>query len=30
MLPYALFENIRLTFIAALRARIARTVPRTE
>jgi hypothetical protein len=30
LLPYALFEDIRLKFIAALKARIARTVPRTE
>jgi len=29
-LPYALFETIRLKFIAALRARAAVTVPRTE
>lgn len=29
LLPYALFEDIRLKFIAALRARIAHTVPRT-
>jgi hypothetical protein len=29
-LPYALFEDVRRTFIAALRARAARTVPRTE
>ena len=29
-LPYALFEDIRLKFIAALKARVARTVPRTE
>lgn len=29
LLPYALFEDIRLKFVAALRARIARTVPRT-
>jgi hypothetical protein len=29
-LPFALFEQIRLAFIAALRARAARTVPRTE
>ncbi len=29
-LPYALFETIRLKFIAALRSRKARTVPRTE
>ena len=28
-LPYALFEEIRLKFIAALKARAARTVPRT-
>ena len=27
-LPYALFEEIRLKFIAALKARSARTVPR--
>ena len=30
MLPYALFEQIRLKFIALLKARIARRVPRTE
>jgi hypothetical protein len=30
LLPYALFENIRRGFIAALRARIARSVRRTE
>lgn len=30
LLPYALFENIRLAFIAALKARVTRTVPRTE
>ena len=29
-LPYRLFEDIRLKFIAALKARAARTVPRTE
>jgi hypothetical protein len=29
LLPYALFEEIRLTFIAALKARAARTVSRT-
>jgi hypothetical protein len=29
LLPYALFENIRLKFIAALKLRTARTVPRT-
>jgi len=29
-LPYALYEEIRLKFIAALKARSARTVPRTE
>ena len=29
LLPYALFEDIRLKFIAALKARAARTVPRT-
>lgn len=29
-LPYALFEQIRLKFIAALKARTARAVPRTE
>jgi hypothetical protein len=29
-LPYGLFEDIRLKFIAALRTRVARTVPRTE
>jgi len=29
-LPYALFEQIRLTFIAALRTRAARTVRRME
>ncbi len=28
-LPYALFEEIRLKFIAAVKARAARTVPRT-
>jgi len=30
LLPYALFEEIRLKFIAALKARNAHTVPRTE
>jgi hypothetical protein len=30
LLPYALFENIRLAFIDALKARVTRTVPRTE
>ena len=30
LLPYALFEDIRLKFIAALNTRIARAVPRTE
>jgi hypothetical protein len=30
LLPYALFEKIRLTFIEALKARIAHAVPRTE
>jgi hypothetical protein len=29
LLPYALFETVRLTFISALKARIAHTVPRT-
>lgn len=29
-LPYALFEDVRRKFIAVLRARAARTVPRTE
>jgi hypothetical protein len=29
-LPYALFETIRLQFIAALKANAARAVPRTE
>jgi hypothetical protein len=29
-LPYALFEQIRLKFIAALKTRVARAVPRTE
>jgi hypothetical protein len=29
-LPYTLFEDVRRTFIAVLRARAARTVPRTE
>jgi hypothetical protein len=29
-LPYTLFEGIRLKFIAALKARTARVVPRTE
>jgi hypothetical protein len=29
-LPYALFEEIRRKFLAALRARITRTVPRTQ
>ena len=29
LLPYALFEDIRLKFIRALKARTARTVPRT-
>jgi hypothetical protein len=29
-LPYALFEQVRLRFIAALKARTARAVPRTE
>ncbi len=29
LLPYALFEDIRLKFIVALKARAARTVPRT-
>jgi hypothetical protein len=28
-LPYALFEEIRLKFIAALKTRAARAVPRT-
>jgi hypothetical protein len=30
LLPYAMFEEIRLKFIAALKAHAARTVPRTE
>ncbi len=30
LLPYAPFEDIRLKFIAVLKARTARTVPRTE
>jgi uncharacterized protein YifN (PemK superfamily) len=30
LLPYALFEDIRLKFIRALRARTAKAVPRTE
>jgi hypothetical protein len=30
LLPNALFAKIRLTFIGALKARIARTVPRTQ
>lgn len=30
LLPYALFEEIRLKFIAAAKARAASTVPRTE
>ena len=30
LLSYALFEQIRLSFIGALRGRLARTVPRTE
>jgi hypothetical protein len=29
-LPYGLFEQIRLKFIAALKANVARTVWRTE
>jgi hypothetical protein len=29
-LPYRLFEDIRLKFIAAVKSRAARTVPRTE
>lgn len=30
LLPYALFEQIRLKFLAALKSRKARAVPRTE
>jgi len=30
LLPYVLFEDIRLKFIALLKTRTARTVPRTE
>lgn len=30
LLPYALFEDIRRKFLAALKARAARAVPRTE
>ena len=29
LLPYALFEDIRLKFIAALKSQTARTVPRS-
>jgi hypothetical protein len=30
LLPYVMFEDIRLKFIAALKAHAAQTVPRTE